>query len=297
MVDPAPSVAVAPPLATQPKTSSSIQKQGKPAPLFLPLKSTQRSLPVLDNGASASPEQAKREPVASQSVRPPSEELSKALGPKSPVLRLFQTPWVRRPKSTGSKPSSPALAPAAVKEASSPKRQSLPTNGNATKLPDKPAEKGVPIPLVDLSPTDVSGLKDVRAVTEALMTRKGSAPNIACAYCTATGVTAAWRRDKAGRPLCGKCCDQLRRRMNPRYAAVSLAVGGEKRATKADELASLCSPGRIPLHETPSVESSALRAWVRRGPAPTLPRIRQDSLPFSRVWLRSGRRRPQRNHC
>ncbi|KAJ9114750.1 hypothetical protein QFC22_005626 [Naganishia vaughanmartiniae] len=42
---------------------------------------------------------------------------------------------------------------------------------------------------------------------------------ISCSMCSATGVNNLWRRDRAGKPICGKCCEQLRRRLNPRYAA------------------------------------------------------------------------------
>lgn len=47
---------------------------------------------------------------------------------------------------------------------------------------------------------------------------------IACASCAATGVNAAWRRDRLGRALCGRCSEQVRRRMNPR--TVGSANGG-----------------------------------------------------------------------
>lgn len=40
---------------------------------------------------------------------------------------------------------------------------------------------------------------------------------LSCAYCTATGVDFEWRRDRMGKPLCGKCCMALRRRLNPRF--------------------------------------------------------------------------------
>ena len=46
-----------------------------------------------------------------------------------------------------------------------------------------------------------------------------TAASISCAYCTATGVNLAWRRDRSGKPLCGRCCEQLRRRMNPRQVS------------------------------------------------------------------------------
>ncbi|KAJ9091676.1 hypothetical protein QFC20_007587 [Naganishia adeliensis] len=44
---------------------------------------------------------------------------------------------------------------------------------------------------------------------------------MSCSMCSATGVNSLWRRDRAGKPICGKCCEQLRRRMNPRYAVTS----------------------------------------------------------------------------
>lgn len=42
---------------------------------------------------------------------------------------------------------------------------------------------------------------------------------ISCSMCSATGVNSLWRRDRAGKPICGKCCEQLRRRLNPRYVS------------------------------------------------------------------------------
>jgi hypothetical protein len=47
-----------------------------------------------------------------------------------------------------------------------------------------------------------------------------TAASISCAYCTATGVNSTWRRDRSGKPLCGRCCEQLRRRMNPRQVSL-----------------------------------------------------------------------------
>jgi hypothetical protein len=44
---------------------------------------------------------------------------------------------------------------------------------------------------------------------------------MSCSMCSATGVNSLWRRDRAGKPICGKCCEQLRRRMNPRYVSTS----------------------------------------------------------------------------
>lgn len=45
---------------------------------------------------------------------------------------------------------------------------------------------------------------------------------MSCSMCSATGVNSLWRRDRAGKPICGKCCEQLRRRMNPRYVSSRL---------------------------------------------------------------------------
>jgi hypothetical protein len=45
---------------------------------------------------------------------------------------------------------------------------------------------------------------------------------MSCSMCSATGVNSLWRRDRAGKPICGKCCEQLRRRMNPRYVSPML---------------------------------------------------------------------------
>jgi hypothetical protein len=42
---------------------------------------------------------------------------------------------------------------------------------------------------------------------------------MSCSMCSVTGVNSLWRRDRAGKPICGKCCEQLRRRMNPRYVS------------------------------------------------------------------------------
>lgn len=67
-------------------------------------------------------------------------------------------------------------------------------------IPDAP-------PRVERGPTPVQ--RRVPSVVSAM----------SCSMCSATGVNSLWRRDRAGKPICGKCCEQLRRRMNPRYVS------------------------------------------------------------------------------
>ncbi|KAJ9121886.1 hypothetical protein QFC24_004468 [Naganishia onofrii] len=85
---------------------------------------------------------------------------------------------------------------------------------------------------------------------------------ISCSMCSATGVNSLWRRDRAGKPICGKCCEQLRRRLNPRYAA---PTRGEIQAESARHSTSTLLMRR----RTPTPPSGRHAPYLPRGPPPS----------------------------
>jgi hypothetical protein len=83
-----------------------------------------------------------------------------------------------------------------------------------------PAPKPAREPTPEITRVIVPKMSDlIHGSTKA---QASTAASLSCAYCTATGVNAQWRRDRTGRPLCGRCCDQLRRRMNPRLVSFDI---------------------------------------------------------------------------
>ncbi|KAJ9096724.1 hypothetical protein QFC21_004994 [Naganishia friedmannii] len=82
---------------------------------------------------------------------------------------------------------------------------------------------------------------------------------ISCSMCSATGVNSLWRRDRAGKPICGKCCEQLRKRLNPRYAA---PTRGEIQAESARQSSSTLAMRR----RTPTPPTARHAPYPPRGP-------------------------------
>ena len=148
---------------------------------------------------------------AKEGWQPESEQERRSVA--APSHRL-QTPW---PKKENNRPLRT--------EATDMKRSASPT-----------AESLVPRALTDIPSIEPSPPQEMQAALDQNEVRRVSdsqveaikrkqlavATSISCAYCTATGVNSTWRRDKAGKPLCGRCCEQLRRRMNPRQVSCRL---------------------------------------------------------------------------
>ena len=140
--------------------------------------------------------------------------------PASQPLEL-RTPWK----------SSPDGKAEAITPQSDHSRTSSDTDHVATKT--SPARSSPPRAVVKselTSTADANERSVVVIVPEAPpQVKRGSTPvhrrlpsivsAMSCSMCSATGVNSLWRRDRAGKPICGKCCEQLRRRMNPRYVS------------------------------------------------------------------------------
>jgi hypothetical protein len=84
------------------------------------------------------------------------------------------------------------------------------------RTPSPPAPQQAPFPPPRPSSTGAS------TGTAAQRRNLSAVSAISCSMCSATGVNSLWRRDRAGKPICGKCCEQLRRRLNPRYVSPCL---------------------------------------------------------------------------
>ncbi len=171
------------------------------------------------------------DPEARRASFPVTYRKREVVTPTTPIPKLFQAPWVRKPKSTHTPATNAATPPKqklpVFKRNASPTLLPMPASSTTASqgLGPKELSPGQPVdgraqPMPVREPVNGEGPPArslARRASDALLSRKGSGTSIACAFCTATGVSSAWRRDKTGRPLCGKCCDQLRRRMNPRY--------------------------------------------------------------------------------
>lgn len=77
-------------------------------------------------------------------------------------------------------------------------------------------ERSVVVAIVPEAPPQIK-----RALTPVQRRLPSVVSAMSCSICSATGVNSLWRRDRADKPICGKCCEQLRRRMNPRYVSAS----------------------------------------------------------------------------
>jgi len=177
----------------------------------------------------------------------------------APAHRL-QTPW---PKKEDNRPLRT--------EATDMKRSTSPT-----------AESLVPraltdIPSIEPSPPRETQQNEVRRVSdsqvEAIKRKQlAVATSISCAYCTATGVNSTWRRDKAGKPLCGRCCEQLRRRMNPRQVSHSLQDSKATRSLTPTIRTQAAIPRPAPV-ERPVQRAVQPRATARSPSSPPQRRV------------------------
>lgn len=222
----------------------------RPAPIRLPparpnssinLISDEPTSPARPRSATPSPSLVARKNGHEGKARQEAEDRGQSI---PAAAHRLQTPW---PKKDEARP---------------PRTE----NEGARRSPKAIADLLAPRDVAELPAVEVdaSGLAEGEAPRRHSDTPNGSVPaerqegerrksiataaSISCAYCTATGVNSTWRRDRSGKPLCGRCCEQLRRRMNPRQVSQFIPYILYCRSMLIGTLASIRFPWRALQH-------------------------------------------------